>query len=53
MVIAKDLMSIHANDFSDVKNIITDNAPSSVKTPLYAAYAFDIEYLSPFLNTLN
>jgi hypothetical protein len=42
-------MNIHANDFNEVKNIIRDKAPNSVKTPLYAAYAFDIEYLSPFL----
>ena len=53
MVIAKDLMNIDANEFSQLSNVIMDNAPKNAKTPLYAAYAFDIEYLSPFMNTLN
>ena len=38
---------------SEVKSIISDKAPGKTKTPLYAAYAFDIEYISPLLKTLN
>ena len=45
-------MNIKGSD-DVVKDIITDRAPKDTKHPLYAAYAFDIEYLSPLLKTLN
>ena len=51
MNIAKELMNIKSSNL--VKNVISDSAPSNVRTPLYSAYEFDIEYLSPFLRTLN
>ena len=49
--LAEELFNIRGND--DVKDVISDKAPNSAKHPLYAAYAFDIEYLSPLLKTLN
>jgi len=48
--LAKDIMEYSSTD--KVKNIKIGKGDKNVKTPIYTAYALDMEYLTPLYHAL-